>query len=80
MAPLGPRLIQSKNPAWPNYVSDVKNAPGRFDVYWLTDNQQPAISGDRGARSTTGGTSTPSTTTTTRAILSSTRSTGAISS
>ena len=41
-------LIQSKNPAWPNYIDDVKNAPGRFDIYWLTDNQQPAISGTAG--------------------------------
>jgi hypothetical protein len=39
---------QSKNPAWPNYVSDVKNAPGRLDVNWLTDNQQPAASGTAG--------------------------------
>ena len=42
--------VQSKNPAWPNYVDDVKNAPGRFDIYWMTDNQQPAISGNRGTR------------------------------
>ncbi len=41
-------LIQSKNPAWPNYIDDVKNAPGRFDIYWLTDNQQPAVSGTAG--------------------------------
>jgi hypothetical protein len=39
---------QSKNPAWPNYVSDVKNAPGRLDVNWLTDNSQPAASGTAG--------------------------------
>ena len=39
---------QSKNPAWPNYVSDVKNAPGRLDVNWLTNNSQPAITGTAG--------------------------------
>jgi hypothetical protein len=33
---------QSKNSAWPNYVSDVKLAPGRLDVNWLTDNQRPS--------------------------------------
>jgi hypothetical protein len=33
---------QSKNPAWPNYVSDVKLAPGRTDVNWFTDDQRPA--------------------------------------
>ncbi len=32
---------QSKNPAWPRYVTDVKDAPGKFDVHWMTDNQQP---------------------------------------
>ena len=32
---------QSKNPAWPNYVSDVKLAPGKLDVNWKTDAQQP---------------------------------------
>jgi hypothetical protein len=32
---------QSKNSAWQNYVSNVKDAPGRLDVNWLTDNQQP---------------------------------------
>ena len=38
--------VQSKNPAWPRYVSDVKNAPGKMDVHWKTDNQQPnGISG-----------------------------------
>jgi len=39
---------QSKNPAWPNYVSDVKNAPNRFDVNWMIDDQQPAASGTAG--------------------------------
>ena len=39
---------QSKNPAWTNYVSDVKNAPGRLDTQWLTDNQQPVASGTAG--------------------------------
>jgi hypothetical protein len=43
--------VQSKNPAWPNYVSDVRNAPGRFDVNWLTDNSQPAVSGTAGVTS-----------------------------
>ena len=33
--------VQSKNTAWPNYVSDAKTAPGRLDVNWLTDNQRP---------------------------------------
>ena len=26
--------VQSVNSAWPNYVSDVKLAPGRLDVNW----------------------------------------------
>jgi hypothetical protein len=39
---------QSKNPAWPNYVSNVKLAPGRFDVNWLTVPQEPADSGTAG--------------------------------
>jgi hypothetical protein len=39
---------QSVNSAWPNYVSNVKDAPGRLDVNWLTDNQQPAASGTAG--------------------------------
>jgi hypothetical protein len=39
---------QSVNPSWPNYVSDVALAPNRFDVNWLTDAQQPAISGTAG--------------------------------
>jgi hypothetical protein len=33
--------VQSKNPAWPNYVKDVALAPGRFDIQWFTDMQQP---------------------------------------
>jgi hypothetical protein len=33
--------VQSKNPTWANYVSDVKLKPGRFDVQWMTDNQRP---------------------------------------
>ncbi|MEI7672703.1 MAG: aryl-sulfate sulfotransferase [Deltaproteobacteria bacterium] len=33
--------VQSQYPSRPRYISDVKNAPGKFDVYWLTDNQQP---------------------------------------
>ena len=33
--------VQSKNPSWPRYASDVKNAPGKMDVNWKTDNQQP---------------------------------------
>jgi len=33
--------VQSVNTAWPNYVADVKNARGRLDVNWLTDNQRP---------------------------------------
>ena len=32
---------QSQFPTRPRYVSDVKTAPGKFDVYWLTDNQRP---------------------------------------
>jgi hypothetical protein len=32
---------QSKNSAWPNYYSNVKDAPGRLDVNFLTDNQRP---------------------------------------
>jgi hypothetical protein len=42
---------QSVNPAWPNYVSDTKLAPGRNDVNWLTDNSQPAINGRSGIQS-----------------------------
>jgi|WetSurMetagenome_2_1015567.scaffolds.fasta_scaffold113779_1 hypothetical protein len=34
--------VQSKNPAWPNYKSDVKDAPGKLDVFWRTDAAQPA--------------------------------------
>jgi len=34
-------LCQSKNPVWPNYVSDVKLAPERFDLNWRTDAEQP---------------------------------------
>jgi hypothetical protein len=33
--------VQSKNPAWPNYVSDVKLAPGRFDAHWRIDQESP---------------------------------------
>ena len=34
--------VQNKFPSRPRYVSDdVKNHPGKFDVYWQTDNQQP---------------------------------------
>ena len=33
--------VQSKNPAWPNYVSDVKLAPGKCDIFWKTDASQP---------------------------------------
>jgi hypothetical protein len=32
---------QSVNPAWPRYVANVKDAPGKFDVHWMTDNQRP---------------------------------------
>jgi len=32
---------QTQNPAWPNYVSDIRNAPGKFDINWRTDAQQP---------------------------------------
>ncbi len=35
-------VCQSKNSAWPNYVSDVKNARGKVNLFWKTDNQQPA--------------------------------------
>ena len=35
-------FCQSKNPAWPNYVSDTKLAPGRDDANWFTDDQNPA--------------------------------------
>ena len=33
---------QSQNPAWPNYVSDVKLAPGKLDVNWKTNGVGPA--------------------------------------
>jgi hypothetical protein len=33
--------VQNKNSAWPNYVSNTKDAPGRFDLNWLTDAQRP---------------------------------------
>ncbi len=33
--------VQSKNPAWPNYITDVAKAPGRLDVSWMTDMQAP---------------------------------------
>lgn len=32
---------QSVNPSWPRYVADPKDAPGKFDVHWMTDNQRP---------------------------------------
>ena len=32
---------QSKNPSWPNYVSDVKLAPGKVDAHWMTDDESP---------------------------------------
>jgi hypothetical protein len=32
---------QSQFPDRPRYVANVKDAPGKFDVYWMTDNQQP---------------------------------------
>jgi len=32
---------QSVNPSWARYVSNVKDAPGKFDVHWMTDNQRP---------------------------------------
>ena len=35
-------LIQSENPAWPNYVSNSKLAPGRDDLNWWCDDKQPA--------------------------------------
>lgn len=39
---------QSQNPAWANYVDDVKNAPNKFDVFWMIDNSQPATTGTGG--------------------------------
>jgi len=33
---------QSQNPTWPNYVSDVALAPGKCDIFWKTDQSQPA--------------------------------------
>jgi hypothetical protein len=33
--------IQTKNPAWPNYVSDAKLAPGKDDWGHMTDTQLP---------------------------------------
>jgi len=32
---------QSRNPAWPKYVGDVKLAPGKCDIFWRTDASQP---------------------------------------
>lgn len=32
---------QDVNPAWPNYVSDIRSAPNKFDINWRTDAQQP---------------------------------------
>jgi len=34
--------VQSKNPAWPNYVSDVKLAPGKCDLFWKTNQAEPS--------------------------------------
>jgi hypothetical protein len=33
---------QNVNPAWPNYVANTKDAPGKLDINWRTDAQQPA--------------------------------------
>ncbi len=30
--------VQSKNPAWANYVSDVATAPGKRNLFWITNN------------------------------------------
>ncbi len=35
-------VCQSKNSTWPNYISDVKNAPGKCNLFWKTDQSQPA--------------------------------------
>lgn len=32
---------QDQFPSRPRYVSNVKDFPGKLDVYWLTDNQRP---------------------------------------
>jgi hypothetical protein len=32
---------QSKNSTWPQYVSDTKLAPGKMDIHWRTDANQP---------------------------------------
>jgi hypothetical protein len=33
--------VQNVNPAWPNYASDTKLTPGKLDINWRTDAQQP---------------------------------------
>jgi len=34
-------LIQSKNSAWPNYVSNISEHPERKDMYFMSDCEQP---------------------------------------